>query len=188
VTAARVGVANRDNEEAVDHFFARVAGETSRNSDGSDRQAVIARCRVGDLLVLEHEPDNPQDINAVRVITRRGEQIGYLERHLAGEVVSRRAKGWSFHALVADVARAGGQGPYGVALLIVVEHHGVTDAEVALYGRRVLARDREIRPRGAERPVRRMADEPTTRGGRLVVIAAAVVVGLAVAITLVLLR
>jgi hypothetical protein len=44
---------------AVDHFFAHVAGERFRNSDSSDRQAIIPRCRVGDLLVLEAEPDTP---------------------------------------------------------------------------------------------------------------------------------
>jgi hypothetical protein len=47
----------------VRHFFSGVAGESHRNSDGSDRQAIIPKCTVGELLVLEHEPDNPADIN-----------------------------------------------------------------------------------------------------------------------------
>ena len=78
---------------ALDHFFGHVAGERHRNEDGSDRQAIIRRCRVGELLVLEHEPDNPHDINTIRVLRQNGEQIGYLEREFAGEVVSRSAKG-----------------------------------------------------------------------------------------------
>jgi hypothetical protein len=30
-------------------------GETYRNDDGSDRQAIISRCSVGELPVLEHD-------------------------------------------------------------------------------------------------------------------------------------
>ena len=78
---------------SLEHFFGHVAGESHRNADGSDRRAIIPRCRVGDLLVLEHEPDNPHDINAIRVLRQNGEQIGYLEWEFAGEVVSRSAKG-----------------------------------------------------------------------------------------------
>jgi integrase len=64
---------------SLDHFFGQVSGESHRNDDGSDCQAIIPRCRVGELLVLEREPDNPHDINAIRVIRQSGEQIGYLE-------------------------------------------------------------------------------------------------------------
>lgn len=124
------------------HFFAQVAGESHRNDDGSDRQTIIQRCRVGELLALEHEPDNPHDINAIRVLRRSREQIGYLTREFAGEVVSRSAKGWRFHAIVAGFGRAGGSGPYGVALLIVVENEDADDGEVLGYARRVL--DEEV--------------------------------------------
>jgi HIRAN domain-containing protein len=43
--------------------------------------------------MLEHEPDNPRDINAIRVLRKTGEQVGYLERELAGEVVFRSRPG-----------------------------------------------------------------------------------------------
>ena len=35
--------------------------------------------RVGDRLELEHEPDNPHDVNAVRVLWR-GRVLGYVPR------------------------------------------------------------------------------------------------------------
>ena len=89
----------------LEHFFGHVAGESHRNADGSDRQAIIPRCRVGDRLVLEHEPDNPHDVNAIRVLRQNGEQIGYLDREFAGQVVSRSAKGWKFHATMAGIGR-----------------------------------------------------------------------------------
>ena len=41
---------------SLEHFFGHVAGESHRNADGSDRQAIIPRCRVGELLVLAREP------------------------------------------------------------------------------------------------------------------------------------
>ncbi len=129
---------------SLEHFFGHVAGESHRNADGSDRQAIIPRCRVGDLLVLEHEPDNPHDINAIRVLRQNGEQIGYLEREFAGEVVSRSAKGRTYHAVIADIGRPRRSAPYGVALLIIVEEDGASDAEVANYAREVLSRDRQV--------------------------------------------
>jgi hypothetical protein len=63
------------------------------------------RLGVTILLVLEHEPDNPYDINAIRVLRQNGEQIGYLEREFAGEVVSRSAKGRRYHAVIAGIGR-----------------------------------------------------------------------------------
>jgi hypothetical protein len=129
---------------SLDHFFGQVAGESHRNDDGSDRQAIIPRCRVGELLVLEHEPDNPHDINAIRVLRQNGEQIGYLEREFAGQVVSRSAKGLKFHAAIAGIGRPRRSTPYGVALLIIVDDDDATDAEVVAHAREVLSRDRRV--------------------------------------------
>jgi len=134
---------------SLDHFFGQVAGESHRNDDGSDRQAIFPRCRVGELLVLEHEPDNPHDINAIRVLRQTGEQIGYLEREFAGEVVSRTAKGRHYHAIVAGIGQPLRSRFYGVALLIVVEDHGASDAEVVAYAHEILSRDRRV---GASAP------------------------------------
>jgi hypothetical protein len=48
----------------VRHFFASVYP----NDDGSDRQTIIASCRVGEPLIPDAEPDDPEDENAVRVL------------------------------------------------------------------------------------------------------------------------
>jgi hypothetical protein len=128
----------------LEHFFGQVAGESHRNADGGDRQKIIPRCRVGELLVLEHEPDNPHDINAIRVLRQTGEQIGYLEREFAGDVVSRSAKGRHYHALIAGIGRPRRSRFYGVALLIVVEDDGASDAEIVAYAHEILRRDRRV--------------------------------------------
>ena len=128
----------------MDHFFGQLAGESYHNADGSDRQAIIQKCDVGELLVLEHEPDNPHDINAIRVLRQNGEQIGYLEREFAGEVVSRSAKGWRYRAVIAGLGRSRRSGLYGVSLLLIVDEDDASDEEVLAYAREVLGQDRRV--------------------------------------------
>lgn len=171
----------------MNHFFAHVAGESFRSADGSDRQAIIPRCRVGDLLMLKPEPDNPHDINAIRVLRQNGEQMGYLQREFAGQVMSRSARGYGFHALVAGVGRESRRGLYGMALLIVVENDGASDDEVAAYGRWCTG----SRVSGSSRCGRRTAadacDERRSTD-RFVILIGIVTIGLAVTVALVLLR
>lgn len=59
-------------------FTTKVVGVTFE-----DRQEVVARLQMGDRVWLEQELDNPYDSNAVKVCRSNGEQIGYLNRHLA---------------------------------------------------------------------------------------------------------
>jgi len=64
-------------------FHTKIRGVTQRDSRGIDRQSVIRTCRKHDTLFLSREPDNAYDSNAVAVLTRRGERIGYLSADLA---------------------------------------------------------------------------------------------------------
>jgi hypothetical protein len=47
------------------------------------RQSVIARLSIRENILLRREPDNTYDANAIRVECQNGQQIGYLNRHLA---------------------------------------------------------------------------------------------------------
>lgn len=47
------------------------------------RQEIVAKLHLGDRLFLEREPLNAYDRNAIKVIRNNGEQIGYINRHLA---------------------------------------------------------------------------------------------------------
>jgi hypothetical protein len=60
----------------------RVVGVTFDN-----RQEVVSKLQMGDRLWLEAEVDNPYDPNAIRVSRSNGEQIGYLNRYLAANIV-----------------------------------------------------------------------------------------------------
>jgi HIRAN domain-containing protein len=118
----------------VRHFFASVAGESYPNRDGTDRQAIIASCRVGEALVLDAEPDNPVEENAVRMLRRDGQQIGYLEHGMAARLVDDLSE---FTAFVAGIGQGGG-GPYLGVSLLIVDNDGQDAAAVAAYARAVL--------------------------------------------------
>lgn len=61
-------------------FSSKVVGVTYTNPDGVKRQDIIeSHCSNGQTLLLEPEPDNPKDPNAVAVWVPVG-QIGYIER------------------------------------------------------------------------------------------------------------
>jgi len=53
------------------------------------RQAVVAQLQEGETVQLRREPDNPYDTNAICVVRQSGEQIGYINRKLAADLVSR---------------------------------------------------------------------------------------------------
>jgi hypothetical protein len=76
------------------HFYAKIAGTSHKNDDGTSRIAAIKKCSPGDMLGSAWEYDNPYDPNAV-AISLEGHQLGYLDARLAGETV-RDAKrhGW----------------------------------------------------------------------------------------------
>ena len=76
-------------------FYTKIAGTSHRNSDGSSRTKAIKECEIAEELELRHEPENSFDPNAVAVLRKSGEQLGYLDARLAGEVVrdARRSPG-----------------------------------------------------------------------------------------------
>jgi hypothetical protein len=59
-------------------LMTKVVGVTFEN-----RQEVVAKLQMGDRVWLEREPANPYDFNAIKVSRNNGEQIGYINRHLA---------------------------------------------------------------------------------------------------------
>ena len=66
------------------------------------RQEVVAQLRMGDKVWLEMEPNNSYDCNAIKVSRENGEQIGYINRHLAADIVQYfRVYGYPVHGEVA---------------------------------------------------------------------------------------
>ncbi|MEP1097010.1 MAG: HIRAN domain-containing protein [Cyclobacteriaceae bacterium] len=68
-------------------YDSKVVGVSQLNEDGSSRQHIIKReVEEEDGLSLELEPTNVHDRNAVKVLSKFGNQIGYLNRELAEKV------------------------------------------------------------------------------------------------------
>jgi hypothetical protein len=60
-------------QRAPRSFFTKVAGVTHEG-----RQRIIARCSVGERLILVREPDHRYDKGAIRVLRLNGEDLGFI--------------------------------------------------------------------------------------------------------------
>ena len=109
-------------------FFTSVVGVTFSNTDGSSRQAAIKRLRGGDMLHLEHHPDNPHDSNAIAVMfsyrrwfRTHTAQIGHLNAELAERIVLDFDQGKRVQARVKEVTGGTRQKPtLGVNIALYV--------------------------------------------------------------------
>ena len=93
----------RKNPEIDKWFWAKVAGVTHENEDGTSRQEILKRCEKLEFLRLKPEPGNPVDRDAIAVLRRNGEQLGYLDRRLAGETHNRIQKGERWEAMLTAI-------------------------------------------------------------------------------------
>lgn len=59
-------------------FFTKIAGVTYEG-----RQGIVARCSVGERLILIREPNNPFDEGAIKVLRLNGEQLGFIPAHVS---------------------------------------------------------------------------------------------------------
>ena len=104
---------------AVKRFFTKVAGVTHKNADGTSRQEIIEDCFDGERLVLEREPNNLHDPNAVLVRTEGpGDAIGYLSADTVqgrSGIAALMDRGIRVQARVKEVT---GESPKGVNLEI----------------------------------------------------------------------
>lgn len=71
-----------DDETLEPPVWLGVRGESFKNPDGTDRQAIIANCREGDSARLVREPKNRYDSNAIAVHVAGG-QIGNIAKEKA---------------------------------------------------------------------------------------------------------
>lgn len=80
----------------------KVVGVTFNNPDGTSRQEILSKLNTNSLVMLEREPDNKFDKNAVKVVTMFG-QVGYIGKDYASILAEMMDAGHSFMATVADV-------------------------------------------------------------------------------------
>lgn len=78
------------------------------NPDGSDRQEIIRRCKVGERLNLVREPSNRHDRNAIALRRQNGEQLGYINSELAEELCEWLKQEKRVTATISDITGGGG--------------------------------------------------------------------------------
>jgi hypothetical protein len=129
----------------VRHFHTKIVGVSHCNPDGSDRQGLIRECQVFETLDLDHEESNPHDPNAVRVLRKTGEQLGYLRAELAAEIVSKAKSGYRFVVFIKDITGGNRKGQsLGVNLLVIQAEPGVGDGPVKRYLNQLIKTDPEL--------------------------------------------
>lgn len=88
----------------------------------------VARVRVGDSVLIAHEPDNPHDANAVAVLVN-DELVGHAPRALAARMVTGRSRSWT--GVVTEVS-AGRDLPTGLVVSVTAESDQQAPATVPI--------------------------------------------------------
>lgn len=145
--AARVEEERQRNR--LRHQFAKVAGVTFPNADGTERQPFIRKCRRGDPLILEYERNNPYSVYATRILWRHPGlfkstlvQIGYAPEYLAEEICGAVWTEMSAQAVIKNVTGGTSDKPIrGVNFVVIYSAPDVSDQERQDYLERVLSED-----------------------------------------------
>ena len=99
-----------------------LAGESFRNEDGTERQSIIRRCKVGESLKLFRDHDNPHDPNAVAVLRETGDQLGFIKKKDAGWVAKLIDEGHAVEAEIESIMGGSSDKPsLGVTINLFVE-------------------------------------------------------------------
>jgi hypothetical protein len=88
-------------------FHSKIAGVSHQNDDGVSRQRIIASCRLGEELELVRDHHNPIDPNAVRILRRNGEQLGYVTAYLAKDLAPAIDHGTPIRVRISDLTGGG---------------------------------------------------------------------------------
>lgn len=85
-------VVDVSNRKPIKEFYSKVVGVTFKNDNGSDRQAILKKCRQGEKLHLVHKP-TAEYPEAMAVCRANGEQLGHLKTEVAEEVLEALEEG-----------------------------------------------------------------------------------------------
>ena len=131
----------------------KVVGVTQENDDGSDRQRIIGKyVEPEDTLLLEREPDNQYDRNAIAIHAApvetldHDDKIGYISSDLAANLAPLMDSGHRITCVVLDKTGGGGGKSYGVNIELTI----YTPKEVTEHYRK---REEEKAARAATNPI-----------------------------------
>jgi hypothetical protein len=100
-----------------------ISGVTFKNDNGSDRQAIITKCRTGEELSLIRDPANEFDSGAVKVLRGTGEQIGFLPANMTRDgdptgLAHKIDSGTTYRCRVIEITGGGSDRHYGINIEI----------------------------------------------------------------------
>ena len=93
----------------IEKFQTKISGVTFPNQDGQRRQDIIKRCRNGDKIFLELDKDS-NFTNAIKVIRKNKEQLGYIPREINQKVSSYFNNNYNIEANI--ISLTGGTDKY----------------------------------------------------------------------------
>jgi hypothetical protein len=147
------------------HAFAKVAGVTFPNDDGSERQAIIRHCKAGEYLILRHEPDNDYSEFAIQVLRQNGAQLGHAPEYLAERICQEGEAGYQAIGVIKNITGGTTDKPTrGVNFVTLFHLPDVNRDELHKYVAETFAADGAVFPRQTsgsfalhESPARRQA-------------------------------
>lgn len=86
-------------------MITKVVGVTFANPDGSSRASIIANMSPSDTIVLERDPYNEYDSNAVKVcVVKNGtkQQIGFVAKDIASIISPKMRRGVKYNAILSE--------------------------------------------------------------------------------------
>jgi hypothetical protein len=121
------------------HCFAKIAGVSFPNDDGSERQILIERCIPGEQLLLIHDAYNEHSIFTTKVLRMSGEQLGHAPEYMAEKIVEEIEDGYKATGVVTAVTGGTIDKPTrGVNFAVFFYAKDVTDQELQNYAKVVL--------------------------------------------------
>lgn len=140
-----------------DYFYSKIAGAAYPNGDGILRSRLISECGMMELLDFEHEPDNPHDAFAVKVLRRStGAQLGYLPARTAHDILRRIDPGTLWFAVIKEITENPGTGlTAGANIMVMRWNEAMHDAS-----------EEEKRPKSKEERLEAVRKARSERLGR----------------------
>ncbi len=128
----------KSNEPAIYRVF-KVRGVSFPNDDGSERQEIIQRCRLGEHLVMRRDRGNGFSRNAIGVFREGGDQLGNVPEYVARDFAPLMDSGMESTAILLNITGGTRDKPTcGVNVVMFVYSGSVPQAALDDFARGVL--------------------------------------------------
>ena len=85
--------------EKIKEFYSKIVGSTFIQNG----QELLSALKEGDMLSLEPEPENPYDVNAIKVLNCEGKKLGFIPKETAKSLQKDIKAGYTIIVLVSEV-------------------------------------------------------------------------------------